>query len=80
MRVSKWGNSLAVRLPKRVVDDLGLRVGDELSLVQALGRTIEFEARDRRAQPGGRPDGSGDGVPRPVRAQRGRPGRPRTRS
>ncbi|MEL6436076.1 MAG: AbrB/MazE/SpoVT family DNA-binding domain-containing protein [Pseudomonadota bacterium] len=30
MRVSKWGNSLAIRLPKAVVDALELREGDEV--------------------------------------------------
>ena len=35
MRVSKWGNSLAVRLPKAVVNDLGLKAGDRLEIVSA---------------------------------------------
>ena len=35
MRVSKWGNSLAVRLPKAVVHDLGLKAGDRLEIVSA---------------------------------------------
>lgn len=30
MRVSKWGNSLAVRLPADVVAKLGLKEGDEV--------------------------------------------------
>jgi antitoxin MazE len=30
MQVSKWGNSLAVRLPKDVVEALGLKEGDEV--------------------------------------------------
>ncbi len=30
MRVSKWGNSLAVRLPAEVVEALGLKEGDEV--------------------------------------------------
>jgi antitoxin MazE len=30
MRVSKWGNSLAVRLPVEVVETLGLKEGDEV--------------------------------------------------
>jgi antitoxin MazE len=38
MQVSKWGNSLAVRLPKAVVDALDLKTGD----------SIEFEVIDRR--------------------------------
>ena len=32
MRVSKWGNSLAVRLPIEVVRALGLEDGDEVEL------------------------------------------------
>lgn len=35
MRVSKWGNSLAVRLPKALVNDLGLKAGDRLEVVSA---------------------------------------------
>ena len=32
MRVSKWGKSLAIRLPKSLVDQLGLREGNELNV------------------------------------------------
>lgn len=32
MRVAKWGNSLAVRLPAAVVEALDLREGDEIEL------------------------------------------------
>ena len=30
MHVAKWGNSLAVRLPKALVEELSLAAGDEL--------------------------------------------------
>ena len=30
MQVSKWGNSLAIRLPAAVVDVLGLKAGDDI--------------------------------------------------
>jgi antitoxin MazE len=33
-KVAKWGNSLAVRLPKPLVDDLGLKPGREVELRQ----------------------------------------------
>jgi antitoxin MazE len=46
MQVSKWGNSLAVRLPKALVDALGLREGDELNAVTARSGTIEVETRE----------------------------------
>lgn len=32
MRVSKWGNSLAVRLPKAIVYALGLKAGDQIEI------------------------------------------------
>jgi antitoxin MazE len=32
MKVAKWGNSLAVRLPKDVVDKLGLKENDEVRI------------------------------------------------
>ena len=50
MRVSKWGNSLAVRLPKALVDELQLAPGDELSVVAASKKEIVVEKRDRRAE------------------------------
>lgn len=33
MKVARWGNSLAVRLPQAVVDSLDLREGDEVDLI-----------------------------------------------
>jgi antitoxin MazE len=50
MQVSKWGNSLAVRLPKALVDQLGLKEGDELNVVAASGGTIEIETTEARRQ------------------------------
>ena len=37
MRVSKWGNSLAVRLPASVIEALGLKEGDDIE-IQVAGR------------------------------------------
>ncbi len=50
MQVSKWGNSLAVRLPKALVDELNLAPGDELRVVAASKKEIAIEKRDRRAE------------------------------
>jgi antitoxin MazE len=50
MRVSKWGNSLAVRLPKALVDQLGLVSGDELKIVEASKTEITVEKVDKRAE------------------------------
>lgn len=49
MQVSKWGNSLAVRLPKALVDELGLKPGDELKIVEASKKQIVVEKFDARA-------------------------------
>lgn len=38
MQVSRWGNSLAVRLPAAVVEALGLKEGDEIEITAAPGR------------------------------------------
>ncbi len=46
MQVSKWGNSLAVRLPSAVVDALGLKEGDEIEISVAGKRDFRV-ARDR---------------------------------
>jgi antitoxin MazE len=48
MQVSKWGNSLAVRLPKALVDQLGLKEGDELNVVSASSDTIAVETKEAR--------------------------------
>ncbi len=50
MQVSKWGDSLAVRLPKALVESLGLAAGDELNVVAASKTEIVVEKRDRRAE------------------------------
>jgi antitoxin MazE len=43
MRISKWGNSLAIRLPAAIVEALGLREGDDVTLHAAGKRTLEIE-------------------------------------
>ena len=46
MQVSKWGNSLAVRLPSAVVEALDLKEGDEIEISIAGKRDFRV-ARDR---------------------------------
>ena len=50
MQVSKWGNSLAVRLPRAVVDNLGLTVGDRLEIVSATPERIVLAKDERRVR------------------------------
>ena len=52
MQVSKWGNSLAIRLPAAVVEVLGLKEGDQLEVEVAHARTLTVrrsDAADREA-------------------------------
>ncbi|MGO9263158.1 MAG: AbrB/MazE/SpoVT family DNA-binding domain-containing protein [Bryobacteraceae bacterium] len=46
MRVSKWGNSLAVRLPASIVNALGLKEGDRIEVSIAGKRDFKV-ARDQ---------------------------------
>ena len=45
MRVSKWGNSLAVRLPNTVVEALELQEGDEIELHAVARRDLDVMRR-----------------------------------
>jgi antitoxin MazE len=42
MRVAKWGNSLAVRLPQSVVRALGLKEGDSVEIHLVGPRSFEI--------------------------------------
>ena len=50
MQVAKWGNSLAVRLPKKLVNALELKAGDEIDIVEAAKNKLAVEKIDRRAE------------------------------
>jgi antitoxin MazE len=43
MQVSRWGNSLAIRLPAALVEALDLREGDDVTLHAAGARTFAVE-------------------------------------
>ena len=47
MQVSKWGNSLAVRLPAAVVEALGLKEGDQVEIQVAGARAFEVSRAPR---------------------------------
>lgn len=56
MRVAKWGNSLAVRLPADVVEALGLKEGDQVDFnadpatsysVEVIRRMTKGEAMEK---------------------------------
>lgn len=49
MQVARWGNSLAIRLPKAVVEALGLKEGDSIDVEVAGSRRLDVaRSPDRR--------------------------------
>ncbi len=42
MRVAKWGNSLAIRLPQPVVEALALKEGDSVEVHVVGSRSLEI--------------------------------------
>ena len=48
MQVSKWGNSLAVRLPATVVEALDLKEGDQIEIRIAGARNFEVSRNRSR--------------------------------
>ena len=49
MQVSRWGNSLAVRLPRDLVHRLGLAAGDALTVVAVDDGRVTLARDTRRA-------------------------------
>lgn len=45
MQVATWGNSLAVRLSKALVEELGLQAGDEIDIVAATTGRLFVEKK-----------------------------------
>lgn len=50
MRVAKWGNSLAVRLPAAIVELLDLKEGDEIDIRVADSRELAVERKPSRRE------------------------------
>jgi antitoxin MazE len=50
MQVSKWGNSLAIRLPASVVEALKLKEGDEIEINIAAARAFEVSRKPGRGE------------------------------
>ena len=50
MQVSKWGNSLAIRLPVAVVDALELHEGDDIEVRIAAARVFEVKKKAGTAE------------------------------
>jgi len=49
--ISKWGNSSAIRLPKAVMDELGLADGETVDLTVRNGQAIIEKKRLQLAPP-----------------------------
>lgn len=49
MQIAKWGNSLAVRLPRRLAERLDLKVGDDIEIIDADSARLVVARADASA-------------------------------
>lgn len=49
MHISKWGNSLAVRLPKKLCEEMSLQEGDQIKLVKTTQSDVFEVIRNKSA-------------------------------
>ena len=49
MHISKWGNSLAVRLPKKLCEEMNLQEGDQIQLVKNAHSNVFEVIRNKSA-------------------------------
>ena len=47
MKLARWGHALAVRLPAALIEELGLKEGDEITLVPGRHGTLGFAFAQR---------------------------------
>lgn len=45
-QMQKWGNSLAVRIPKSIAEEARLRAGDPLEIEVSAEGAVQFHRRD----------------------------------
>jgi antitoxin MazE len=50
VKVAKWGNSLGVRIPKDVVESLGLKEGDEMEIFASENGLLAMSRRLTREE------------------------------
>ena len=50
MKVSKWGNSLAIRVPSQQVEELGLKEGDDVEVTISLRNEALAAERKRKLE------------------------------
>ncbi|MGH6715200.1 MAG: AbrB/MazE/SpoVT family DNA-binding domain-containing protein [Bradyrhizobium sp.] len=50
MLIFKWGDGLALLLPKELVDEIAIKDGDELNVVAASNSTVEVETKGAQRQ------------------------------
>ncbi len=49
-KISKWGNSAAIRLPKEIMDALALHVGDKIEISQQNNRVVITHVNEKNAR------------------------------
>ena len=46
--ISKWGNSQGIRIPKKYLDQLGLKIGEKAEIKIEDGKIVIVPLRERR--------------------------------
>ncbi len=70
MHVSKWGNSLAIRLPAAIVEALNLQSGDDIKIEVAEGPVLRIARDTSRADALARMETRGWVIPADLRFSR----------
>ena len=50
MKVAKWGNSLAIRIPAIVAEALDLKVGDDVEILAPGQKSLKVQSRKSRKE------------------------------
>ncbi|WP_457623890.1 AbrB/MazE/SpoVT family DNA-binding domain-containing protein [Persephonella sp.] len=48
LMINKWGNSQGIRIPKKYLDQLGLKVGDKVELKVEDNRLVIIPTKNKR--------------------------------
>ncbi len=46
MQIARWGNSLAIRIPAKVAQEMNLKEGDVVNIIKATADTLALEDRE----------------------------------
>ncbi|RMA96190.1 AbrB/MazE/SpoVT family DNA-binding domain-containing protein [Hydrogenothermus marinus] len=48
LAINKWGNSQGIRIPKKYLEELGLKIGDKVELKIEDGKLVIYPTKQKR--------------------------------